>query len=119
MRVRTLLRREGDRLQQRAVYQRDRKDGSVPTALTLCCLNKQGSSGFIVEGFVKQATDGNFYGTCYGGNHYCTPKTGCSRVLPASGIRRQFLRHHLPRRRHCFRGHAGGDWGRHSLSVHS
>jgi hypothetical protein len=124
-------------------------------------LSAPGSSGFIVEGFNKQATDGNFYGTCYpvgygpqhvcrvttsgvvtpifaypresdgyalfpanglltqgldgllygvgvGGpsgtsyqvifqlslsgsyrelyriNHYCTPKTGCSRVLPAS-----------------------------------
>jgi hypothetical protein len=38
-----------------------------------------GSSGFIVEGFNKQATDGNFYGTCYpvanGPQHVCQVTT--------------------------------------------
>jgi hypothetical protein len=42
-------------------------------------LSASGSSGFIVEGFNKQATDGNFYGTCYpvanGPQHVCRVTT--------------------------------------------
>ena len=42
-------------------------------------LSAPGSSGFIVEGFNKQATDGNFYGTCYpvgyGPQHVCRVTT--------------------------------------------
>jgi uncharacterized repeat protein (TIGR03803 family) len=65
-------------------------------------LSAAGSSGFIVEGFNKQATDGNFYGTCYptgyGPQHVCrvttsgavTPifqyPTGSNALSPANGI---------------------------------
>ena len=42
-------------------------------------LSAQGASGFNVNGFNKQATDGNFYGTCYpvanGPQHVCRVTT--------------------------------------------
>jgi hypothetical protein len=65
-------------------------------------LSATGSSGFIVEGFNKQVTDGNFYGTCYpvanGPQHVCrvttsgavTPifqyPTGSNALFPANGL---------------------------------
>ena len=39
-------------------------------------LTSQGSSGFVVESLSKQATDGNFYGTCYSSwSHVCRVST--------------------------------------------
>ena len=65
-------------------------------------LSAQGASGFNVNGFNKQAKDGNFYGTCYpvanGPQHVCrvttsgavTPifqyPTGSNGLSPANGI---------------------------------
>jgi hypothetical protein len=56
-------------------------------------LSASGSSGFIVEGFNKQATDGNFYGTCYpvanGPQHVCRVTTSGA-VTPIFRLRAEW-----------------------------